>query len=332
MIHNFVQENNLGSGPSPIFEVMETGDELAMLVASKASIEVVQKKPARVYYLDWLRMTAIYLVVFFHCIQALKVAKFWDDAYLPMISAYECTCLQIGMPIFVHIAGRSRALSRTDGFVTVVIRRFLRLGAPLLLGYVLLIVPLWQYSYLPDEVPGSPRHFIPWIIWFFQPGHFTFTLSWLWLLPVLFGIEVFSLPVILLAEKRTVDYVYGCACLFGLLVFLLTWCCGIPFVMTCVIMMGPAVSVCSVMIFGFPSTEEIPLWRPRHWLAVQTVTVTQVLSHMILMWNIGYGTLFVDNPFGITDPEIHRIDEVHSCVSPVLRNLFACLLCPKMGA
>lgn len=259
----------------------------------------------RYFYLDWMRMIAIYLVVIFHCIQGLEVAGCWDKSHQHAVVSYRSMCYQTGMPIFLNIAGRARALARTEAIWQVIKRRFLRLGVPLLIGYVFLIVPLWQFAYLPYETPGMPKRFLPWLAYFLQPGHFMFTLSWLWLLPVLFFVEVFSLPVILYAETGDLSYLAGAAGLGAVVVGLLVPVCGMDLIVPIQVMTPSAVALALVHMVGLPPSRGPPLarWRPGHWLASQVLTAIQVAAHIALVCSFQYTTLFQDNIFGQKDPK-----------------------------
>lgn len=97
----------------------------------------------RAYYLDWLRILAIYSVVFYHCIQGLDWINLWVGTEKRHVMAYKSSSLQIGMPIFFHISGRAQAFSKPKEVITVMLERFIRLIIPFVFG-MLVLVPFWQ--------------------------------------------------------------------------------------------------------------------------------------------------------------------------------------------
>mmetsp|Transcript_64320 Transcript_64320/g.119555 ORF Transcript_64320/g.119555 Transcript_64320/m.119555 type:complete len:474 (+) Transcript_64320:77-1498(+) len=256
--------------------------------------KVLPSAPERVFYIDWLRVMAVYLVVVFHSIQACTAIHLWEETASTMraIIAFRSTCLQFGIPLFFQIAGRARALAKPKGVFDSVVTRGLRLLPPLIIGWAFLVVPFWQFPYIPTEVDDAPTSFIPFLQWFFKPGHFIFTLSWLWFLPVLFCVEVATLPFVLFAEHKSP--IYGVA---AALVLVLLAVCGYLFcglgILFCIFMVtGPALALAMVPLVGVPKAgEERSMWRPSHWIAVHSLTLVMMISQVGMATSFGYADL-----------------------------------------
>jgi peptidoglycan/LPS O-acetylase OafA/YrhL len=176
------------------------------------------KRPTqRVYYIDWLRIIAIYLVVGFHVVQALEwVGFFTGQSQKGHVKSFMSVSLQFGMPLFFHISGRAQALSKPSGLVTAFISRFKRLLVPFFICYAVLIPPwLWVHKREETDSEGNfraPQNLFMYIIWYWKPSNFFVDPAWLWFLPVLFLISSFSAPFFLAAESGMRDHVYTGIC------------------------------------------------------------------------------------------------------------------------
>lgn len=248
------------------------------------------KKADRIYYLDWLRILAIYLVVMYHCIQALDWIDLWQGIERQHVVAYKASSLQVGMPIFFHISGRAQALTgKPKAMRATCIVRFKRLIIPFVVGYFLLI-PFWQYVWLRER-PDNPQYFIVWIFWFFNPfgSNYKFSVGWLWFLPTLFGIGVCSAPIFLFAENHEPKYgIISVVVLVGMSGLLIL--AGCPWMMMVMFCMGPLGMAALTMIVPFPPKNEVS-WSEMRWLAVQGSTVMQILTDIGLVCSFKYSEL-----------------------------------------
>lgn len=243
----------------------------------------------RAYYLDWLRILAIYSVVFYHCIQGLDWINLWVGTEKRHVMAYKSSSLQIGMPIFFHISGRAQAFSKPKEVITVMLERFIRLIIPFVFG-MLVLVPFWQYCQLRDAPGDHPKMYFLWYVWFFQKDHYQFHVGWLWFLPALFVIGVFSAPVFAFAETRILKYAIVFVSLWiissGLLIS-----AGCPWQLLLVAILAPlGLGVLSWFI-PFPPRNEEPTWCIKRWLAGQGCTVVVFLSQIGAICSFRYNDL-----------------------------------------
>mmetsp|Transcript_45097 Transcript_45097/g.107211 ORF Transcript_45097/g.107211 Transcript_45097/m.107211 type:complete len:495 (+) Transcript_45097:87-1571(+) len=258
--------------------------------------------PSRIYYIDWIRTLTIWLVLFFHSLQVCNAVQMLDSQYDRWYTAYRGTSLEIGIPLLFHISGRAKALAKPKGLCELVVRRGLRLLPPLFVGWAFLVVPCWQYVYLREEIPGAPQSLLPWLQWFFKPQNFQFTMSWLWFLPCLYGVEIFSLPIILFAEQPSVLRVVPIVVLAASAVGILYFGCGFNATFMLATVAGPLLAVClSTVVRVRQPTDEVPEWRPERWMASQALTVLMMITHVVMICNFGYSTFFKNNGFGVTD-------------------------------
>lgn len=190
------------------------------------------QKRRRQYYLDWLRIVAVYLVVWYHTVQALDWIGFFRSDFLSeqalpseglltvdgkartvpvgvqaLATVFRATALQVGMPLFFHISGRAQANSSRGDLGKFVWVRCQRLLLPFIVAYVLLI-PTWQwidkeYNY---EKPGFVHQKVSWPRFIYN--YFTTTswasnidLAWLWFLPGLFVVQVIAAPICFFCER-----------------------------------------------------------------------------------------------------------------------------------
>mmetsp|Transcript_688 Transcript_688/g.1400 ORF Transcript_688/g.1400 Transcript_688/m.1400 type:complete len:490 (+) Transcript_688:122-1591(+) len=262
--------------------------------AEKVPQQSAAASPDRVYYIDWLRVMAVYLVVVFHSIQACTAIHLWEETSSSKraIIAFRSTCLQFGIPLFFQIAGRARALAKPKGIFESVVTRGLRLVPPLLIGWAFLVVPFWQFPYIPTEHEDAPTSFLPFLHWFFKPGHFIFTLSWLWFLPVLFCVEVAALPFVLFADhKSPLAGLAAMTVLLGLCAFGY-FLCGLGLIFCMFLLLGPCFALALVLLVDVPQAgvRRTP-WRPSHWMAVHGLTLVMMASQVGMVCSFGYADL-----------------------------------------
>mmetsp|Transcript_25569 Transcript_25569/g.70296 ORF Transcript_25569/g.70296 Transcript_25569/m.70296 type:complete len:511 (-) Transcript_25569:139-1671(-) len=276
----------------------------------------------RVYFLDWMRVVAIYLVVAYHVVQALD----WVDLFGSVkgmkrfVVSFRATALQVGMPLFFHISGRGQALSPAAGFQKTLVRRAQRLLGPFVVAYVLLIPP-WQYidKMYDWDHPSSfhmKENFIEYLIKYWTSSRFLvyFDLAWLWFLPALFLITVLSTPLILLAERYEGERLQ---CVYSAITVLL-WSglalglvlCGFTWSFAAFAVLGPTSAVFIALAAPLPprgggggesdGAAAVDPWRS--WCAVRAVTLAQGVADIGLVLSFGYADIDPHPEDGGHDP------------------------------
>ena len=162
-------------------------------------------QPARLYYLDWLRVLLVGLVFLGHSLMPFNSASDWAvmneyTAFLPAgIVGY---LYQWVMPLFFVVSGASAALSLQRApagrFVS---RRILRLAVPYLFG-VLTLSPV--HDYYSDRNHGVYEgSFLAYLPQFYGSARWDWSLSFglsdnhLWFLQYLFWFSIAALPLLL---------------------------------------------------------------------------------------------------------------------------------------
>lgn len=290
-----------GGGSSGIFP--ESFDEPTARLEPSAREETngEPQKVRRVYYLDWFRIVAIYLVVTYHCIQSLSWIDLWaegDEAvYQSSVNVYKCFSLMVGMPVFYHISGRAQALARPKTMRETISKRLLRLGLPCVVAYFLLI-PFWQYveyrssdneKYIHiREHDDMPMNFPLWLGWFFG-GHFEFNIGWLWFLPALLLIGVINAPLFIFAETKQYKYAYM---KLGLLLCLISVykALGFSIVFCFYVCLGPISAMIAVVYAPFAKLGD-RRWSVGGAYANFAVTVIYICSHVGMVKNFRYADI-----------------------------------------
>lgn len=287
----------------------------AELLPRGGRLDKQQSDRGRVYYLDWMRVIAIYLVVFYHVVQGLDWVSFYD--HIPgmkkFVVSFRASALQIGMPMFFHISGRAHALSPSTGLKKTFVRRAQRLLLPFAVCYVMLIPPWqyldWEYDWQHPSAFHMNSNLIPWLLKYYTTAEFLiyFDFAWLWFLPALYVIIVFSAPLFLLAERYHAarNYrLYFCAAisLWSLLALGLV-ACGFTWQFTFFSVVGPASAVAIARFVPVPPHartkaameergEVVQLRSPMQmWLASQAYNFIQVASNIGLVLTFRYSDI-----------------------------------------
>mmetsp|Transcript_10030 Transcript_10030/g.28204 ORF Transcript_10030/g.28204 Transcript_10030/m.28204 type:complete len:512 (-) Transcript_10030:263-1798(-) len=141
--------------------------------------------------LDWLRSSAIFFVVAIHVLQNIRYATPISDEDNNRVRNFNRFFMQFGLGIFMVVSGASCAHSQ-DTFGVFLRKRAIRLLLPLVVGYVLFVVPAQTLA------PWQPHHHVatstdtwPSYLWHVISR---FNPSWLWFLPALFFISVGNYP------------------------------------------------------------------------------------------------------------------------------------------
>lgn len=200
------------------------------------SVDSTAPQVPRTYWLDWTRITAIYLVVTYHVVQALDWVGLWCGNQKDHRISFSCMALQVGMPLFFHISGRAQAMGKPVRLRKAILVRFLRLVVPFFICFAML-VPTWHWIHLRShmstcaehvagssyayntlvgpnaDVPQGLKDFLT-AYWLPPFSQFMFDPAWLWFLPILFLVTVSGTPLFLYAEFGEKKY----------LVITVLWC------------------------------------------------------------------------------------------------------------
>jgi len=284
-------------------ELVETAQE------TPAASEKPGGNKARVYYIDWMRIIAIYLVVCFHVVQALDdMVGLWpgagrlgqrpDDSARTdptheriFIENFQTSSLMVGMPLFFHISGRAQGLGRpAKNLAVLLLSRFQRLFIPFIVCYCVLI-PVWMWIYYPeapDDVQGNLFKFEVWYWTNFFPNP-----AWLWFLPVLLIVTVLSAPGTQFADLgKPLDGGISIITLV-LLVGLLIWF-EFSWVFALCSIAGPLVALILSQVVPFPQkssrTTELSD-AMRYWFALRTQAITTAVATIMMACHFEYAKL-----------------------------------------
>jgi glucans biosynthesis protein C len=190
-------------------------------------------KQARLFFLDWLRVLAVFAVFWYHTFRAFDVTD-WHvkNAQQSLIVTIIITSFALwGMPLFFVLAGAASWFALHSRSPRQFLReRSLRLLVPLLIG-LLLLSPLQAYFEALNHgtFAGSFLQFVPWFLaqpqlswsppWVNYPYH-------LWFLEFLWVCSLLALPLFLFLRgpmgSRVVDTLAAwCARPGGIFLFIL---------------------------------------------------------------------------------------------------------------
>mmetsp|Transcript_106172 Transcript_106172/g.300395 ORF Transcript_106172/g.300395 Transcript_106172/m.300395 type:complete len:517 (+) Transcript_106172:96-1646(+) len=265
----------------------DTGGELEQPLARQAVAQ-----PPRQYGLDWMRITAIYLVVFFHIVQGLDWVKLWEGEAKQHAKDYMRTSYQVGMPAFFYISGRAQGLARHKTLLEQLKARVLKLLVPFCACYVVLIPPwYWAHHRLRDDVPDSLLRFIA---WYWSPDNFFFDPAWLWFLPVLFAVTTWSIPLFFVAECWSRRIYIPVLVVQAALIWLTfsVWL-GYSHVFSFFCILGTLAPAACVMLVPFP--DQTQLLQPYEqmalsWLAIRALAALLVASSCGIVSNFSYSS------------------------------------------
>jgi glucans biosynthesis protein C len=159
--------------------------------------------------LDWLRITAVFLLVPYH---SSRIFDTWEAFYVKNaatsagLTAIRALLDPWGMPLLFVIAGAATWLAlRRRSAARYLRERVLRLIVPLLVGIVVLVPPQAYLAWLGQGNHGSFGAFLGpyWAMRTGEPMGFTggFTVGHLWFVIYLFVFSVVALPVFLLLRR-----------------------------------------------------------------------------------------------------------------------------------
>lgn len=96
------------------------------------------------YYADWMRATAVYLVIFIHCLNSAADATNLQDRDAREKKDGICKSMaQVGIPLFFYISGMSSTFFDTakNSYFKYVWTKINRLMVPLVLSVIFLLIP-----------------------------------------------------------------------------------------------------------------------------------------------------------------------------------------------
>lgn len=176
-------------------------DEIEPVAAAKT-------KPERRYDLDWLRVLAVLVLIYFHTAAIFYTGDLGEFYVKNNLSSYELKCFilfihQWHMPLFFLLSGSATwfALSsRTVG--EYVIERFKRLFIPFLFGTLVIVPPQVYYRLLsnPDYQKSYPQFYRQFFNGIRPQGNFEW--GHLWFVIYLFVFSLIALPLFLHLRQR----------------------------------------------------------------------------------------------------------------------------------
>eukprot|EP00927_Polykrikos_kofoidii_P045842 TRINITY_DN39985_c0_g1_i1.p1 TRINITY_DN39985_c0_g1~~TRINITY_DN39985_c0_g1_i1.p1 ORF type:complete len:554 (+),score=15.21 TRINITY_DN39985_c0_g1_i1:88-1749(+) len=285
----------------------------------------------RVYWLDWMRILAIYLVVVYHTVQALAWVGMWCGYQEQQQVSFRCMALQIGMPLFFHISGRAQACAKPVRFRPSAYRRFVRLMVPFFLSYVLLIPP-WLWVHVRDDMyscqlkdtvfdcadppkilpvpplntssslyrtvvcpnPNVSGNMLMYILKYWTGSQFRLDPAWLWFLPALYFISLICTPLFLFGEFQSPEYLVPVAALCFVQSLITTFILQYKFTFSLGLCLAPLCTAVLVHCIPFPPQDIASLTdaRPgRRWLAIRAVTVVYVAANLMMVMSFRYADM-----------------------------------------
>jgi surface polysaccharide O-acyltransferase-like enzyme len=170
----------------------------------------------RVYYADWIRFTAILLVIFVHCLCNAFDASGLNPDDVPTIQQKKDgiikSLVQIGIPMFFYISGVGSTFFDTEkkNYCIFLWEKILRLLLPFFIAIIVFLMPRLYFGQTyedftrPDDV--IENDYGTFMLKTFPTVYQK--LSWLWYLPALFIDFVLTYPLLrfTIRRSRNIDF------------------------------------------------------------------------------------------------------------------------------
>jgi len=180
------------------------------------------KKKVRNYYMDWIRATAISLVIFVHTLGVSYDSSGYNR--LPGWSLGEermrgiwRDLVQIGIPMFFYISGCAASFYKTErtmAYALFVWGKVTRILFPFFVAVPCFLIPaLWlQRSYANTVIDGitNDDSFLTWFAaYIVNPEEIFMHISWLWYLPAMFVDFMLTYPILRWTKRRQMGCSFG---------------------------------------------------------------------------------------------------------------------------
>jgi peptidoglycan/LPS O-acetylase OafA/YrhL len=172
-----------------------------------------QPTKTRAYYSDWIRATAISLVIFVHCLglsfdsTGYNVKAGWEMAREKRDGVFKCL-VQIGIPMFFYISGIGTTYYKTEkknAYCLFVWNKVTRIMFPFIVACFVFLIPR---LYLGQDFENftRPQGVITKNIGEFYIKTIKYNLvtnlSWLWYLPAMFVDFLLTYPLLRWSKRR----------------------------------------------------------------------------------------------------------------------------------
>ena len=165
----------------------------------------------RVYYADWIRAMAIFLVIFVHCLVNSFDASGIDAEDVPLIQQKKDgiikSLVQIGIPMFFYVSGIGATFFRTEdkNYGIFVGDKVLRLLVPFVVAIFVFLIPRLYFGQQYEDFTRPNDQIENNYMDFMQKTLPTIhlKLSWLWYLPALFIDCILTYPLLRWTIRRS---------------------------------------------------------------------------------------------------------------------------------
>ncbi|KAM3092860.1 acyltransferase family protein [Phormidesmis sp. 146-12] len=168
--------------------------------------------PNRRYDLDWLRVLAVLLLVYFHAAAVFyrgELGEFYiqNDPFSPALTAFIFFVHQWHMPLFFLLSGSATWFALQGRSPHQYLSdRFKRLFVPFVLGTLVLVPPQVYYKLLSHhQFQGSYLQFYPQFFNGIRPNG-NFEWAHLWFVIYLLVLSIVALPFLLLLKRKQPEY------------------------------------------------------------------------------------------------------------------------------
>ncbi|KAM3093134.1 acyltransferase family protein [Phormidesmis sp. 146-35] len=168
--------------------------------------------PTRRYDLDWLRVLAVLLLVYFHAAAVFyrgELGEFYiqNDPFSPALTAFIFFVHQWHMPLFFLLSGSATWFALQGRSPHQYLSdRFKRLFIPFVLGTLVLVPPQVYYKLLSHhQFQGSYLQFYPQFFNGIRPNG-NFEWAHLWFVIYLLVLSIVALPFLLLLKRKQPEY------------------------------------------------------------------------------------------------------------------------------